>query len=65
MGNYYYSFDFKHNNCEFLIVNLLQVMKIETPILNADYSNIYNNIYIMKLLFPYFLCIRQKLYYLL
>ena len=66
MGNYYYSFDFEHNNCEFFMIHLLQIMKIEVPpILNENYSNIYNNIYILKLLVPYILFIRHKLYYLL
>jgi len=65
MGNLYFSFDFHHNNCEFFIVNLLQVMKIEAPILNKNYSNIYNNIHIIKILLPYMLFIRQKIYYIL
>ena len=64
MGNYYYSFDFEHNNCEFFIIHLLQIMKIEVPpILNENYSNIYNNIYILKIVLQYVLFIRQKLYY--
>ena len=65
MGNLYFSFDFHHNNCEFFIVNLLQVMKIEAPILNDNYSNIYNKIYIIKILLPYMLFIRRTIYYIL
>ena len=65
MGDQYFAFDFHHNNCEFFIIHLLKIMKIETPILNQNYSNIYNNIYIMKILLPYLLFIRQKLYYIL